>query len=645
MGHSPSRQNACAGAADPLPSRFARFRRRLRLHRRRSGGGDDSASAKAIAADEFAGIARIRIVKADMRFKDKFFACLSLGDRTYRTETSDNTQRPVWDSEKKVIVETNGPHIARISVFETNRFSKSTLVGYCEVDLFEMLTKDLDEHSEDLPLLDPSSPNTTVGSITISCYIEDPVETEQSFARRVLAIVDYNEDGTLSLSEFSDLMKAFGNKLAVAKIEELFRQADTNGDGIVDINELAALLADQQEKEPLISNCPVCGEDLGKYDKINDMIHMTLCFDEGTGNQIMTGGFLTDKQASYGWMFKLSEWAHFSTYDVGLHSGSAASHILVFDRRTKRILEEVIDGKIVLSMRALYQSKVGLTLINTGVKDILKNLSEKQGKKMNSPDSAKDIPKFLELFKDQINMDEVKDPIESFKTFNEFFIRGLKPGARPIAYGDQDSIATCAADSRLMAFSSVDESTRLWIKGRKFSIEGLLGTSAHSNALSNGSLVIFRLAPQDYHRFHVPVSGTVEKFVEIPGCLYTVNPIAVNSKYCNVFTENKRVVSIISTSEFGKVAFVAIGATMVGSITFLKNEGDYVQKGDEFGYFSFGGSTVICVFEKDAIHFDADLVANSERSLETLVSVGMILGVSKRNSRLQVPELQRCSLE
>jgi phosphatidylserine decarboxylase len=81
-----------------------------------------------------------------------------------------------------------------------------------------MLTKDLEEHSEDLPLLDPSSSKTTVGSITISCYIEDPVETEQSFARRVLAIVDYDENGTLSLSEFSDLMKAFGNKLAVAKV-------------------------------------------------------------------------------------------------------------------------------------------------------------------------------------------------------------------------------------------------------------------------------------------------------------------------------------------------------------------------------------------------------------------------------------------
>ncbi|KQK11647.1 hypothetical protein BRADI_2g61400v3 [Brachypodium distachyon] len=653
MGHSASRHNNGAGAEPPLPSRFARFRTRLRLRHRhsardsdrdRDGAAADSGSrpAVAVAADEFAGIARIRIVKADMRLKDKFFACLSLGERTYRTETSDNTHRPVWNSEKKVVVETNGPHIARISVFETNRFSKNTLVGYCEVDLFDLLTKDLDkEHIEDLALLDPSSSTNTMGTISISCHIEDPVETEQSFARRVLAIVDYNEDGKLSLSEFSDLMKAFGNGLAVNKIEELFRQADTNGDDIVDMDELAALLADQQEKEPIISNCPVCGESLGKYDNINDMIHMTLCFDEGTGNQIMTGGFLTDKQASYGWMFKLSEWANFSSYDVGLRSGSTASHILVFDRRTKRLVEEAIDGKIVLSMRALYQSKVGLTLIDTGVKDILKNLSEKQGKKMNSPESAKDIPKFLELFMGQINMDETKDPIESFKTFNDFFVRQLKPSARPIAYNDQNSIATCAADCRLMAFSSVDESTRFWVKGRKFSIEGLLGADVHCNELNNGSLVIFRLAPQDYHRFHVPVSGTVEKFVEIPGCLYTVNPIAVNSKYCNVFTENKRVVSIISTSEFGKVAFVAIGATMVGSITFLKEKGDYVHKGDEFGYFSFGGSTVICVFEKDAIQFDADLLANSERSLETLVQVGTTLGISKRKKELQVPELQK----
>lgn len=97
------------------------------------------------------------------------------------------------------------------------------------------------------------------------------------------------------------------------------------------------------------------------------MIHMTLCFDEGTGNQVMTGGFLTDKEASSGWMFKLSEWAHFSTFDIGLRSGSSASHILVYDRRKKRLVEEIIDRKIVLSMRAIYQSKFGLGLMDNGM--------------------------------------------------------------------------------------------------------------------------------------------------------------------------------------------------------------------------------------------------------------------------------------
>lgn len=206
----------------------------------------------------------------------------------------------------------------------------------------------------------------------------------------------------------------------------------------------------------------------------------------------------------------------------------------------------------------------------------------------------------------------------------------LKPGARTMAYMNRDDVAVCAADCRLMVFQSVEDSTRFWIKGRKFSIRGLLGKNVNRNAFLDGSLVIFRLAPQDYHRFHVPVSGIIEKFVDVSGSLYTVNPIAVNSKYCNVFTENKRTVAIISTSEFGKVAFVAIGATMVGSISFVRKEGDHLKKGDELGYFSFGGSTVICVFEKNSIRIDEDLLANSGRSLETLVSVGMQLGVSTR---------------
>ncbi|XP_068314406.1 phosphatidylserine decarboxylase proenzyme 3-like [Pyrus communis] len=646
MGHGSSKEESESSLAgsekSARGSRPSRLKQRLHLHSRAKSS---SHHKRLDDAGDFAGIALLTLVQAEMKFKDKWLACLSFGEQTFRTNISPQTDKPVWNSEKKLLLEKNGPHVARISIFETNKMSRNNLVGYCEIDLLEFLTRDSDSNSETLDLLDPSTSDKIVGKICVSCSVEDPIETEKSFARRILSIVDYNEDGNLSFSEFSDLINAFGNQVAANKKEEIFKAADKNGDGVVSMDELAALLAIQQEKEPLMNCCPVCGETLKVSDKLNYMIHLTLCFDEGTGKQVMTGGFLTDKQASYGWMFKLSEWAHVSSYDIGLNSGSSAAHIVVFDRRTKRLVEELIDEKIVLSMRAIYQSKLGLGLLDTGAKELLQSISEKQGRKMNSVESAKDIPKFVEFFKDQINLADVKHPLEHFKTFNEFFVRELKPGARPIARMDRDDVAVCAADSRLMAFKSVDESLRFWIKGRKFSILGLLGKDQCSSGFIDGSLVIFRLAPQDYHRFHFPVSGTIQKIVNIPGCLYTVNPIAVNSKYCNVFTENKRVVSIISTAEFGKVAFVAIGATMVGSVTFSKKEGDHIKKGEEFGYFSFGGSTVICVFEKDAIEIDEDLLANSARSLETLVSVGMKLGVSKKQAKTGLPNLEKCVLQ
>ncbi|KAG8368712.1 hypothetical protein BUALT_Bualt15G0074300 [Buddleja alternifolia] len=694
MGHGTSKSENMDESTDnsgSTTSRIQRLRQRLHLHRphfrrHRRGSSSDSNIRKLLKDEDFAGIALLRLIGAEMKCKDKWLACVSLGEQTFRTAVSDQLEltnlsgilvirsimyaantfsyfledyNMVYDIfwEKKLLLERNGAHVARISVFETNRMSKNNLIGLCEIDLYDFLTRfsklvpllsfvfewsiygvvtgiglvwwsDMDSDIEVHDLLDPTSTAGVVGKISLSCSIEDPLETEKSFAKRILSIVDYDEDGKLTYAEFSELIDAFGNQMAANKKEELFKAADENGDGVVSMDELAMLLAVQQEKDPLINCCPVCGEILQIADRLNSMVHLTLCFDEGTGNQVMTGGFLTDKQASTGWMFKVSEWAHFSSYEVGLRSGSSASHILVFDRQKKRLVEEIIDAKIVLSMRAIYQSKVGLGLMDKGAKELLQSISEKQGRKMESAESAKDIPKFIELFKDQIKLSETKYPIEHFKTFNEFFIRELKPGARPITSIECDDVAVCAADCRLTAFKTATDSMRFWIKGRKFSVQGLLGTEVCSNAFIDGSLVIFRLAPQDYHRFHVPVSGTVEKFVNIPGCLYTVNPIAVNSKYCNVFTENKRVVSVISTKEFGKVAFVAIGATMVGSITFSKKEGDYVKKGDEFGYFSFGGSTVICVFEKDTIKIDDDLLENSARSLETLVSVGMKLGVS-----------------
>lgn len=132
-----------------------------------------------------------------------------------------------------------------------------------------------------------------------------------------------------------------------------------------------------------------------------------------------------------------------------------------------------------------------------GAKELLLDISEKQGRKMNSVESVKDIPKFIGFFKDQINLSEMKYPLDHFKTLNEFFIRELKPGARPIARMDRDDVAVCAADCRLMAFRTVTESTRFWVKGRKFSVQGMLGNDVSATPFIDGAVVILRLAPQE----------------------------------------------------------------------------------------------------------------------------------------------------
>ena len=140
-------------------------------------------------------------------------------------------------------------------------------------------------------------------------------------------------------------------------------------------------------------------------------------------------------------------------------------------------------------------------------------------------------------------------------------------------------------------------------------------------------MAIFRLAPQDYHRYHCPVDGKVVSITDVPGDLLTVNPIAVNSITCDVFTVNKRSIMMIDTPSLGRVAYIAIGATLVGAINWTVEVGTQVKKGDELGYFAFGGSTCIVLFENNLVQWDADLTANAQRSLETLVRVGERVGV------------------
>eukprot|EP00029_Vermamoeba_vermiformis_P010406 TRINITY_DN5446_c0_g1_i2.p1 TRINITY_DN5446_c0_g1~~TRINITY_DN5446_c0_g1_i2.p1 ORF type:complete len:325 (-),score=72.22 TRINITY_DN5446_c0_g1_i2:19-993(-) len=302
--------------------------------------------------------------------------------------------------------------------------------------------------------------------------------------------------------------------------------------------------------------------------------------------------------------------------------------IYVQDRETGKLILEKIPTFIKISLRMLYSTRSGRFAVSTdNVKKLLKKMTLAQANKYISPKSVKDIPSFIKFH--NLNMDEVLDPVASFKNFNEFFYRKLKPEARPIYEPDNPSIAVCPADCRLHVFETIDDSTKLWIKGKNFTLHNLLENEQLERDFESCSVVIARLAPQDYHRFHHPITGHAGTFIHQGSAYFTVNPIAVREQV-DVYTENKRISVLIESPEFGKMMYISIGATMVGSINLTTHENSDVKKGDEHGYFAFGGSTILLLFQKGRVKFEADLLFNSHKQLETLVKVGQKLGEANK---------------
>lgn len=218
-------------------------------------------------------------------------------------------------------------------------------------------------------------------------------------------------------------------------------------------------------------------------------------------------------------------------------------------------------------------------------------------------------------------MSEVLLPLEEFKNFNEFFYRALKPEARPCSAPDNPKIIVSPADCRSVVFDQISQATQIWVKGREFNLKRLLGDAYPQDAAryEDGALGIFRLAPQDYHRFHIPVDGILGKPVTIAGEYYTVNPMAIRSSL-DVYGENVRVVVPIDSVKHGRVMVICVGAMMVGSTVITRSAGEEVRRAEELGYFKFGGSTVLLLFEPGKMQFDDDLADNSSTALETLVS-------------------------
>ncbi len=267
----------------------------------------------------------------------------------------------------------------------------------------------------------------------------------------------------------------------------------------------------------------------------------------------------------------------------------------------------------------LYKTVTGKLLTNLILKRRI--ISTAYGRRMKSKRSLKQIPVFIKHY--NIDVNEIKRPLKSFESFNDFFIRELKPEARPIDKTAEHLISP--ADSRLMVWD-LTQTAQLPVKGYWYKLNDLVKNEKIAQEYADGWCFIYRLAPSDYHRYGYIDDGKQDKVVKIKGILHSVNRIALAETNA-VMAKNYRELTVLHTENFGEVIHIEVGALFVGKII-QRHYGPYAfKRGEEKGLFEFGGSTVIQLFKKEAVNPDADILEQSAKGIETLVKIGEKVGV------------------
>ena len=285
------------------------------------------------------------------------------------------------------------------------------------------------------------------------------------------------------------------------------------------------------------------------------------------------------------------------------------------DRATKKLVEEKIPSEGLL--RWLYANPIGKLTLHSLVKR--KAVSATAGRYMDSKRSQKRIQRFIDLHDLDMSVYMRKNSAD-FKTFNDFFYRRINPKARPL----QDGIVS-PADGKALAFQNINEVDTFFVKGSEFTPQRFIQDQEQAKRFEDGALFIVRLAPTDYHRYHFPAAGKASASNRIKGHLYSVSPLALR-KSLEIFCQNKRELCTLETKEYGNILIADVGATMVGSIYQTYTPNSQVQKGQEKGYFAFGGSTLVLLFEKGKMDFSQDLLENTKAGFETAVKMGETIG-------------------
>lgn len=292
--------------------------------------------------------------------------------------------------------------------------------------------------------------------------------------------------------------------------------------------------------------------------------------------------------------------------------------IVYYDRQSGRLCEEIVMGKGLI--RWAYQSLSGKIFSRFIFGNAL--LSRLLGWYFDSSLSRDQIMKTIINL--QIDENDFLDASGTFKSFNSFFTRKLKPGARP--FSADKKIIVSPADGRVLVYPDATKNSLIDIKGMKDIVANFVGQSPLGREFDKCSIIVVRLCPADYHRYHFPCDGKVIRHGACSGAYHSVNPFALDVEE-NIFCKNKREYTICNTSH-GKFIIAEVGAFGVAGIV-QTYENDTFSKMDEKGYFKFGGSTVVLVFPKNMVKFSNDLIEQSAAGYETLLHVGEEIGIFK----------------
>jgi phosphatidylserine decarboxylase precursor len=240
----------------------------------------------------------------------------------------------------------------------------------------------------------------------------------------------------------------------------------------------------------------------------------------------------------------------------------------------------------------------------------MNHLVQAWGSFLDTPASAAGIETFAS--KPNYNMDDYFVSPSGWLSFNQFFAREVKPGKRPVAEPGNDRVIVSPADAVFMGYWPINEDSTVTVKGANWAISDLLDGSPYKDAFRNGIYMHSFLYIDDYHRYHVPVGGEIKEIRNISGRVYmdvrrkpdgTLDVIDGDTYQ---FSQERGLV-IIDSPEVGLVAVLPIGMSYVSSVNLTPEVGAVLQKGEEFGFFMFGGSDVVVLFQDNDVVLDAEV--------------------------------------